>query len=63
MRPVMRRTSEVHFKLRPETSERDSHSANVFFRQVFPVIMLPMFLGVMDQTIVANALPALAPMG
>jgi EmrB/QacA subfamily drug resistance transporter len=31
----------------------------VFFR-VFPSIMLPMFLAVMDQTIVATALPAIA---
>ena len=30
------------------------------FLQVFPSIMLPMFLAVMDQTIVATALPAMA---
>jgi EmrB/QacA subfamily drug resistance transporter len=32
---------------------------NLFFR-VFPSIMLPMFLAVVDQTIVATALPAIA---
>ena len=30
------------------------------FRSVFPSIMLPMFLAVVDQTIVATALPAIA---
>ena len=30
------------------------------FLQVFPSIMLPMFIAVMDQTIVATALPAIA---
>jgi len=34
-------------------------SRNLFFR-VFPSIMLPMFLAVVDQTIVATALPAIA---
>ncbi|HLN08999.1 MAG TPA: MDR family MFS transporter [Xanthobacteraceae bacterium] len=38
----------------PATSQRP-----VFFR-VFPSIMLPMFLAVVDQTIVATALPAIA---
>jgi EmrB/QacA subfamily drug resistance transporter len=38
----------------PATSRRP-----VFFR-VFPSIMLPMFLAVVDQTIVATALPAIA---
>jgi hypothetical protein len=30
------------------------------FLTVFPSIMLPMFLAVVDQTIVATALPAIA---
>ena len=30
------------------------------FRSVFPSIMLPMFLAVVDQTIVSTALPAIA---
>src|SRR5690348_5609352 len=30
------------------------------FRTVFPSIMLPMFLAVVDQTIVATALPSIA---
>ncbi len=30
------------------------------FLSVFPSIMLPMFLAVIDQTIVATALPAIA---
>ena len=30
------------------------------FFTVFPAIMLPMFLAVVDQTIVATALPAIA---
>jgi MFS family permease len=30
------------------------------FLRVFPSIMLPMFLAVIDQTIVATALPAIA---
>src|SRR5690349_395923 len=38
---------------------RAGSSQNLFFR-VFPSIMLPMFLAVVDQTIVATALPAIA---
>ncbi len=34
-------------------------SGSLFFR-VFPSLMLPMFLGVVDQTIVATALPAIS---
>ncbi len=34
-------------------------SKSLFFR-VFPSVMLPMFLGVVDQTIVATALPAIS---
>ncbi|MCC2101195.1 MAG: MFS transporter, partial [Hyphomicrobiales bacterium] len=30
------------------------------FRRMFPSIVLPMFIAVMDQTIVATALPAIA---
>src|SRR5438876_11515834 len=35
-------------------------SSGQLFRSVFPSIMLPMFLAVVDQTIVATALPAIA---
>src|SRR5438552_11875040 len=35
-------------------------SSGRLFRTVFPSIMLPMFLAVVDQTIVATALPAIA---
>ena len=35
-------------------------STNRLFLTVFPSIMLPMFLAVVDQTIVATALPAIA---
>ncbi|MFZ1151355.1 MAG: hypothetical protein WAR76_16725, partial [Xanthobacteraceae bacterium] len=35
-------------------------SAGAQFLTVFPPIMLPMFLAVADQTIVATALPAIA---
>src|SRR5277367_1686294 len=35
-------------------------SAGTQFLRVFPPIMLPMFLAVADQTIVATALPAIA---
>ena len=40
----------------PETQVRPE---NLFFR-IFPSLMLPMFLGVVDQTIVATALPAIS---
>src|SRR5262245_63977625 len=35
-------------------------SAGGLFLSVFPSVMLPMFLAVVDQTIVATALPAIA---
>jgi len=35
-------------------------SAKASFLALFPSIMLPMFLGILDQTIVATALPAIA---
>ncbi|MGY6570533.1 MAG: MFS transporter [Salinarimonas sp.] len=35
-------------------------SARASFLALFPSIMLPMFLGILDQTIVATALPAIA---
>jgi EmrB/QacA subfamily drug resistance transporter len=41
----------------PEVSEGAKYPA---FLTVFPSIMLPMFLAVLDQTIVATALPAIA---
>ena len=43
----------------PDPSPRNRHSRAVFF-QVFPSVMLPMFLAMLDQTIVATALPAIA---
>src|ERR1700694_5226361 len=41
----------------PSRSADPKHPA---FLTVFPSIMLPMFLAVVDQTIVATALPAIA---
>jgi EmrB/QacA subfamily drug resistance transporter len=38
----------------------DNPSGRTLFLTVFPSIMLPMFLAVVDQTIVATALPAMA---
>src|SRR5579863_5833866 len=38
----------------------DAPSTSSLFLKVFPSIMLPMFLAVADQTIVATALPAIA---
>lgn len=48
--------------LRPPASEepRSGTFARRSFLGVFPSIMLPMFLSVVDQTIVATALPAIA---
>lgn len=49
----------------PDTTPHRAHiapapnGAGVFFR-MFPSIVLPMFIAVMDQTIVATALPAIA---
>src|SRR6185503_16405159 len=40
-------------------TEPDAPPSNLFFT-VFPSIMLPMFLAIVDQTIVATALPAIA---
>ncbi len=37
----------------------EQSSGSLFFR-IFPSLMLPMFLGVVDQTIIATALPAIA---
>src|SRR5947208_9129403 len=41
-------------------SEAPAPSPRSLFFAVFPSIMLPMFLAVVDQTIVATALPAIA---
>ena len=38
----------------------DAHATRKLFFQVFPSIMLPMFLSALDQTIVSTALPAIA---
>jgi hypothetical protein len=38
----------------------DPAKTPALFRLVFPSVMLPMFLAVSDQTIVASALPAMA---
>ena len=43
----------------PELPGQGAAPASLFFR-VFPSLMLPMFLGVVDQTIVATALPAIS---
>ena len=42
-----------------EHTEQSPSSGNLFF-SVFPSVMLPMFLAVVDQTIVSTALPAIA---
>jgi len=44
----------------PERRPSDSGRPKPSFMSVFPSIMLPMFLAVVDQTIVATALPAIA---
>jgi EmrB/QacA subfamily drug resistance transporter len=43
----------------PGVASADQAAGGLFFR-IFPSLMLPMFLGVVDQTIVATALPAIA---
>src|SRR5205814_7645498 len=43
----------------PQAKTQAVAERSLFFR-VFPSIMLPMFLAVIDQTIVATALPAIA---
>jgi EmrB/QacA subfamily drug resistance transporter len=43
-----------------ENPGQGQHSRQALFLTVFPSIMLPMFLAVADQTIVATALPAIA---
>lgn len=43
----------------PSPAEKGAPPRSLFFR-VFPSLMLPMFLGVVDQTIVATALPAIS---
>src|SRR5580658_3404885 len=48
------RTDEV------TATEDKTPSTTALFLTVFPPIMLPMFLAVADQTIVATALPAIA---
>src|SRR5215468_7397360 len=45
---------------RDQDSKAERPSQKSAFFAVFPAIMLPMFLAVMDQTIVATALPAIA---
>jgi EmrB/QacA subfamily drug resistance transporter len=45
---------------RDHDSQAEGPSQKSAFFAVFPAIMLPMFLAVMDQTIVATALPAIA---
>ena len=44
----------------PEPDPSPSGAKQVRFLTIFPSIMLPMFLAVVDQTIVATALPAIA---
>src|SRR5258708_3193782 len=44
----------------PQGGREQSVAQHPAFLAIFPSIMLPMFLAVMDQTIVATALPAIA---
>jgi EmrB/QacA subfamily drug resistance transporter len=44
----------------PPENNAPARSPALFFLTVFPSIVLPMFLAVVDQTIVATALPAIA---
>jgi EmrB/QacA subfamily drug resistance transporter len=44
----------------PDNDSDPTPSGQELFLRVFPSIMLPMFLAMMDQTIVATALPAIA---
>ncbi len=44
----------------PPSGEDNTASTRLLFLTVFPSIMLPMFLAVADQTIVATALPTIA---
>jgi MFS family permease len=43
-----------------QDGSEDAPTPGQLFRTVFPSIMLPMFLAVVDQTIVATALPSIA---
>src|SRR5262245_2695109 len=43
----------------PDPNQTPAHAGSLFFT-VFPSVMLPMFLAVVDQTIVSTALPAVA---
>jgi EmrB/QacA subfamily drug resistance transporter len=60
-------STEVHASVRPDAQgvesgaeEDKAQSPRALFLTVFPSIMLPMFLAVADQTIVATALPTIA---
>src|SRR5918995_1034360 len=44
----------------PDPSPSEPPPSRAIFFQVFPSVMLPMFLAMLDQTIVATALPAIA---
>ena len=44
----------------PDPSPSEAPPSRAVFFQVFPSVMLPMFLAMLDQTIVATALPAIA---
>jgi EmrB/QacA subfamily drug resistance transporter len=44
----------------PAVADGDAPPSQALFWNVFPSVMLPMFLAVADQTIVATALPAIA---
>ena len=44
----------------PDPAPTPDPSSRALFLRVFPSVMLPMFLAMMDQTIVATALPAIA---
>jgi EmrB/QacA subfamily drug resistance transporter len=49
----------IQIKPEPTKPAAGAPSASGLFRTVFPSVMLPMFLAVADQTIVATALPAI----
>src|SRR5712692_6726176 len=56
-----KRAVSLPMKEMPVTGAKThAYSGRSLFFSVFPSIMLPMFLAVIDQTIVATALPAIA---
>jgi EmrB/QacA subfamily drug resistance transporter len=58
--PLPEATHDAHTPDTPAIAPAVPQGAGAQFLTVFPPIMLPMFLAVADQTIVATALPAIA---